>query len=287
MAHPCYLNGRRAAQKSFIATLSSQPPDAFTLIELLVVIAIIALLAALLLPALAGAKAEAQSTKCKSNLHQMSLALQMYVADYKSYPYYAQIDRANGFYLHWPDALVAYDPVRWTNSAYHCPGYKGGILPSARATSLDEFKGEWWYGSYGDNKDGTYAPGEGNSPLVAALGLGELSDNPVPFCLRDSAAVVPSELICFADARMYLGGIPFIGGDDLNKTYGWDKLVCGLTNTFSGSESSYPQRHGRNYNVAFCDVHVEGMPPTKLFNPTNTAILWNNDHKPHPESWAR
>jgi prepilin-type N-terminal cleavage/methylation domain-containing protein/prepilin-type processing-associated H-X9-DG protein len=139
---------------------------AFTLIELLVVIAIIATLAALLLPALSRARESGRATSCLSNLHQIGLAIQMYVGDYRNrLPYMSDIYPGTTNSYPGPDQVLA--TQLGNGNALRCPSDQ---WPPDKALPLPQ-KPPTYFGQTGSSYSWNYLLNGEDADNLSAMGM--------------------------------------------------------------------------------------------------------------------
>jgi prepilin-type N-terminal cleavage/methylation domain-containing protein/prepilin-type processing-associated H-X9-DG protein len=256
----------------------------FTLVELLVVIAVIAILAALLLPALSSAKMAAYRIQCGSNLHQIGVALHMCAEDSNKYPAFGDSRRPpvpttqeEARSVFWDAKILPF--VVGSGRVFLCPALPR-IKPRSRSSKNNIVTDDWSVldadGVLWPNRSyGYIGAGVGISPMQLSAGgpsLGldpmlELSLGSPQTAFRPaSGVVVPSDMIAIVDYDA------LADDDDLDLH---PDAIYSLTLTGA--------RHCGSANVVFGDAHVE-YARTNSLTATNARQHWNFDHQPHSDA---
>lgn len=221
--------------------------NGFTLIELLVVIAIIAILAAILFPVFAQARASARKASCLSNIKQNALAYLMYADDYdeKVVPYLAQWDSPDGTKtVWWHQNLDPYTKNRrlwqcteqsqWNEMGAVCAANAGGILPN----QCGFMRIQHYYLTGG--------PGTGTwDPTTLHVTFADGAEGAMPSV---GSFNNPSDVIIFGES---------------NCSFACDFLAH-VPKNVSETIYTYYHRHNDASNLAFADGHAKTMKPERL-----------------------
>ncbi|HSU54399.1 MAG TPA: prepilin-type N-terminal cleavage/methylation domain-containing protein [Candidatus Dormibacteraeota bacterium] len=241
--------------------LKPRPPCAFTLIELLVVIAIIAILAAMLLPALARAKARGQSISCLNNLRQTGLFTQLYTDDNSdrfpsSIKAYTAADSLSNW---WGVAILGF--AGGNGGTFHCPAYG--------RSAVDKFQWRMDFDGVGYGYNAFFlggGPEAGKS--VAAGGFTYTT----PANLKRSEIKNQVDLLVLGDKDPK----PIMGLDGTNGASSgtlWWPAAATKTYPNAVNEGVNMTRHGSAGNVNFADGHSESKKDKNINPPYDLSLI--------------